>query len=50
MLEYSWDVARIEAELTPEANEAFPEYVNRLQDVRVKIIRSLPGDTVARVY
>ena len=50
LLEYSANVARIEVDLTPEANEVFPDRVNRLRDVHLKVIRSLRSDTVARVY
>ncbi len=50
LLEYDWETARIEVELTPTANEFFPECVNRLQDVHLKVVRSLRCDTVARVY
>lgn len=49
LLEYALATAQIEVELTPEANEVFPESVNRLRDVNLKVIRSLQSDTVARV-
>lgn len=50
LVEYSPHVAQLEVELTPEANESFPEQVNRLRETHLKVIHSLQMDTVARVY
>ena len=49
LLQYAFGTAEIEVELTPEANEVFPESVNRLRDVNLKVIRSLQSDTVASI-